>query len=309
MTVQTPIDLYPSRCAPQPERRERLDPVVHKSWSQGAPLSAEQTEAFDRDGFLVLHDVFSPEEVALLKDEAGRLLGNPAALEDETLIREPDGDEVRSIFAIHAQSALMRRLASDTRLAGVASFLLDDEVYVHQSRLNYKPGFRGKEFYWHSDFETWHVEDGMPRMRAVSISVLLAENNANNGPLMLMPGSHRVYLSCVGETPENHYKISLRKQDYGVPDEASLAELAEEHGIVAALGKPGSLIMFDCNVMHGSNGNITPYPRSNAFFVFNAVSNRVVAPFGPKTPRPLFVATREIEPLAPVAGSLVQSIG
>src|SRR3546814_3200003 len=62
-------------------------------------------------------------------------------------------------------SSDLRRLAADERLAGVARFLLDDTVYIHQSRLNYKPGFQGKEFYWHSDFETWHVEDGMPRMR------------------------------------------------------------------------------------------------------------------------------------------------
>src|SRR3546814_10756649 len=46
------------------------------------------------------------------------------------------------------------------------------------SRLNYKPGFKGKEFYWHSDFETWHVEDGMPQMRALSMSILLAENRS-----------------------------------------------------------------------------------------------------------------------------------
>src|SRR3546814_4459192 len=105
-----------------------------------------------------------------------------------------------------------------------------------------------------SDFETWHVEDGMPRMRALSMSVLLAENTSNNGPLMVIPRSHRVFLSCVGETPDNHYKISLKKQEYGVPDEDSLAELAHAHGIVAPIGKPGTVILFDCNLMHGSNG-------------------------------------------------------
>jgi ectoine hydroxylase len=277
---------------------------VHGSWHEGAPLSAEQTEAFDRDGFLVMHDIFSPEEVALLQQEAGSLLGDPAALEDETVILEPGGSEVRSIFAIHRQSPLMGRLAGDARLAGVASYLLDDTVYVHQSRLNYKPGFTGKEFYWHSDFETWHVEDGMPRMRALSISVLLAENTANNGPTMFIPGSQRTYLSCVGETPENHYKQSLRQQDYGVPDDMSLAEMAHENGIAAPTGKPGTIVIFDCNMMHGSNGNITPFPRSNAFFVFNAVSNRLVAPFGPEVPRPDFIANRKPEPVTPVTGSL-----
>src|SRR3546814_17030185 len=90
-----------------------------------------------------------------------RLLASPAELAEDTVITEPGGKEIRSIFQIHAQSNLLRRLAADERLAGVASFLLDDTVYIHQSSLNYKQGFQGKEFYWHSDFETWHVEDGM----------------------------------------------------------------------------------------------------------------------------------------------------
>ncbi len=153
--------------------------------------------------------------------EASDLLSPiPTALDPETIITEPGSQEIRSIFEIHAQSAVISRLAADERLADVARFLLDDEVYIHQSRLNYKPGFQGKEFYWHSDFETWHVEDGMPRMRALSMSVLLAENTPDNGPLMLMPGSHRVFLTCVGETPEDHYRMSLKKQEYGVPDAA-----------------------------------------------------------------------------------------
>jgi ectoine hydroxylase len=308
MNEHTRTDFYPSRQAAEPERRERMDPVAYGEWHEGAPLSEAQTHAFDRDGYLVLRDVLSEDEVTLLQQEAGQLLGDPRGLADETVIYEPGGGphgtEVRSIFAVHDQSALMQRLASDARLAGVARFLLDDEVTIHQSRLNYKPGFRGKEFYWHSDFETWHVEDGMPRMRALSISVLLAPNNAHNGPLMLMPGSHRTYLSCVGETPENHYKMSLRQQDYGVPDEFTLAQLAQDHGIVAPLGEPGTVIIFDCNTMHGSNGNITPWPRSNLFFVYNAVSNRLGAPFGPKTPRPDFIASRTVHPLTPSDGPL-----
>ena len=291
-------DLYPSRCASEPEFLPRRDPVVHGRWHPEAPLTREQTEHFDAKGYLVLEGLFSDAEVAKLQAETGRLLADPKHLEPETVITEPEADEVRSIFRIHAQNPAMARLAADARLAGIASFLLDDEVYLHQSRLNYKPGFAGKEFYWHSDFETWHVEDGMPRMRALSISVLLAANTPNNGPLMLIPGSHKSYLTCVGETPEDHYRSSLKKQEYGVPDEQSLAEMAHAHGIVAPVGPPGTAILFDCNMMHGSNGNITPFPRSNAFFVYNAVSNRLQAPFGPKTPRPAFIATREPEPIA-----------
>ena len=285
-------DLYPSRREAAPRILPRLDPVVHSSWDERAPITRPQAEQFDRDGYLVLDNVFSAEEVAALQTSATRLLADPAALEDETVITEPGGREVRSIFKIHQQSGTMARLAADDRLAGVARFLLGDDVYVHQSRLNYKPGFVGKEFYWHSDFETWHVEDGMPQMRALSMSILLAPNTVLNGPLMIIPGSHRKYLTCVGETPEDHYRASLKKQEYGVPDEDSLAELAAEHGIVAPTGNAGTVIIFDCNAMHGSNGNITPFPRANAFIVYNAVSNRLVAPYGPESPRPEFIAAR-----------------
>jgi ectoine hydroxylase len=121
---------------------------------------------------------------------------------------------------------------------------------------------------------------------------------------MLIPGSQRVFVSCIGETPDDHYKQSLRKQQFGVPDEQSLAELAHKHGIYAPLGKPGTVLLFDCNTMHGSNGNITPFPRSNAFFVFNAVRNRLVAPFAASKPRPDFIAAREVEPIKPVRGNL-----
>ena len=292
-------DIYPSRQAAEPEALPRLDPVAWREWQSGAPLSREQAESFDRNGFLVLEQVFDAAELDALQDETRRLLVDPSSLDADTVIAEPGSREVRSIFAIHEQSRLMARLAADERLAGVAAYLLDDEVYVHQSRLNYKPGFKGKEFYWHSDFETWHVEDGMPRMRALSMSILLSANDETNGPLMLIPGSHRAFHACAGETPEDNYRRSLRQQDLGVPDDQTLTGLVAEHGIRTATGKPGTVIVFDCNTMHGSNGNITPLPRSNAFFVYNAVSNRLGPPAQDLRPRPEFIAARKAAPVLP----------
>jgi len=297
-------DLYPSRQAPEPRLLPRRDPVVHSAWSPDAPITNEQAAHFDAEGYLVLENLFTADELAALQRETARLLSDPSSLDPGTLITERGSAEVRSIFRIHDQNPLLARLAVDDRLADVARFLLGDEVYIHQSRLNYKPGFQGKEFYWHSDFETWHVEDGMPRMRALSMSVLLAPNTAHNGPLMLIPRSHRKYLTCVGETPDNHYLTSLKKQEYGVPDEDSLTELAHEHGIVAPTGDAGTVVIFDCNIMHGSNGNITPFPRANAFIVYNAMSNTLVEPFGAKTPRPEFIASRTFDALPRSPGLL-----
>ena len=60
-------------------------------------------------------------------------------------------------------------------------------------------------------------------------------------------------------------------------------------------------MFFDCNAMHGSNGNITPYPRSNVFAVFNSVENTLEDPFGPDQPRPDYIASRDFTPLSPSA--------
>lgn len=306
-SVITTKDPYPSRVADKPVWIDRVDPVGRTGWSAHAPIAQSQQDAFERDGFLVLPDVFKADEIAALQGELATLRADQRSLEPETIIREPGGDAIRSIFAIHDQSDLFCRLATDKRLVDIAQHILADDVYIHQSRLNYKPGFTGKEFYWHSDFETWHVEDGMPAMRAISVSILLTENRAENGPLMLMPGSHKHFVACVGETPDDHYRKSLRKQEYGVPDQDSLTRLASR-GIVAPTGPAGTVVIFDCNTMHGSNGNITPLPRANAFLVYNAMSNRLQTPYGAKRPRPEFVATRRtVTPIRPTSGSLASS--
>lgn len=300
-------DKYPSRGNASARLIPRVDPVVYAPPSAGLLryISAEQVAQYERDGFLVLPDVFSAKEVESFKDELERLRSDATLRGSEGVISEPGSGDVRSVFSVHTVSPLFRRLAADARLAEVARGLLDDEVYIHQSRLNYKPGFRGKEFYWHSDFETWHIEDGMPSMRALSMSITLTENTPYNGALMLMPGSHKSYAVCTGETPDDHYKASLKKQEYGVPQDDLLAELQGRHGLVGAVAKPGSVIVFDCNVMHGSNSNITPDPRSNVFFVYNAISNRVAAPFGQKPARPEFLGSRQhVECICPAAADL-----
>ncbi|MBQ0784131.1 MAG: ectoine hydroxylase [Amphritea sp.] len=292
-------DVYPSRQGAN-EFSERLDPTVYAPISRVAPLSQQQIDDYAENGFMVLEDLFSDVEVKMFQQELERLRHDEKIKQSGETITEPGSGELRSVFRVHENSALFKKLVADSRLAEVARYVLNDDVYIHQSRLNYKPAFRGKEFYWHSDFETWHVEDGMPRMRALSMSVTLTENFEYNGPLMLVPGSHRQFAACAGETPEEHFKASLKKQEYGVPSDEQLKKMVDSGGIVTASCKPGSVIVFDCNVMHGSNSNITPEPRANLFFVYNALSNRVVEPFCNQPPRPEYICSRER--IVPVVG-------
>ncbi|HBM61565.1 MAG TPA: ectoine hydroxylase [Citreicella sp.] len=301
----TDPDAYPTRLPDAERMTARRDPVLWSDWTDKAPVSREEAEFYAEKGYLVRRDLFTPEEVRLLIDTSAKLRANGQQIRSEDLVTEPGSDAVRTVFRLDEHDALFARLAADSRVADVARFLLGDEVYLHQSRLNYKPGFTGKEFYWHSDFETWHAEDGMPRMRAVSASVLLTDNSALNGPLMLIPGSHGRFIACQGETPEANHESSLKKQEVGVPSQAVLEQLAAEAGIDAATGPAGTVIFFECNTLHASNGNVTPFPRSNAFFVYNAVSNQPKAPFAASAPRPAFLAHRgEASPLRVVSGDL-----
>lgn len=298
-------DIYPTRQGAKERWLDRQDPVVWQDWYPDAPLRRDQTQAFARDGFLVLRGLFDPDEVRSLIAAAARMRADGGAFPHEDVVAEPESEEVRTIFRIEEHDPTMARLAADARLAEIARFLLGDEVYIHQSRLNYKSGFGGKPFYWHSDFETWHAEDGMPRMRAVSASLLLTDNRAHNSALMLMPGSHRVFVSCAGSTPRDHHLNSLKAQTVGTPSRDSLTRMADRFGIADAEGPAGTLVLFDCNTVHGSNGNITPFPRSNAFFVYNAMSNALTRPFAAQRPRPGFLARRDPpEPIRPRAGGL-----
>lgn len=212
-------------------------------------------------------------------------------------------EEIRSVFAMHELSEAYDRLTRDALLLGIAQQILGSDVYIHQSRINSKAGFCGNGFDWHSDFETWHSEDGMPKMRAVSASIMLTENNPFNGPLMLIPGSHHYFVPCAGKTPEKNWVQSLKHQTIGIPSEDAIARLAGSHGIDAPVGPAGSLLLFECNTLHASNKNMSPWPRANLFFVYNSVENRLVEPFAGTQPRPDYLAARErTHVLTPLTG-------
>ncbi|NYV75419.1 ectoine hydroxylase [Streptomyces sp. UH6] len=275
----------------------RQDPVVWGAPDAPGPIPPQDLGAFERDGFLAVDQLITPEEVQVYRRELERLVGDPEIRADERSIVEPRTQEIRSVFEVHRISELFANLVADERVVGRARQILGSDVYVHQSRINVKPGFGASGFYWHSDFETWHAEDGLPNMRTVSVSIALTENFDTNGGLMIMPGSHKTFLGCAGATPKDNYKKSLQMQDAGTPSDEALTALAGQHGIKLFTGKAGSATWFDCNCMHGSGDNITPFPRSNVFIVFNSVENAAVEPFAAPVRRPGFLGARDFTPV------------
>ncbi|MGD9621942.1 MAG: ectoine hydroxylase [Mycolicibacterium sp.] len=283
-------DHYPTRLPRAAEPIARIEPTVWGRESDG-PLSQSELNSVIADGYMVRPNTLGESWLPPLGDELHRI-AKDADSADPRIIREASGG-IRSIFQPHLFSDLIAEVVALDAVLPVARQLLGGDVYLHQARINLMPGFTGSGFYWHSDFETWHAEDGMPSMRAVSCSITLTENFPYNGSLMVMPGSHHTFYPCVGATPLSHHEASLVKQEIGVPDRRTLTMAAERYGIEQVTGPAGTALWFDSNMMHGSGSNITPFPRSNIFLVFNSVDNGLCAPFAAAAPRPEYLAARD----------------
>jgi ectoine hydroxylase len=186
----------------------------------------------------------------------------------------------------------VHRALRDARLVEAARQLIGEHVYIHQSRINFQRGLNadgigGSGFLWHQDFEQWHAEDGMPRMRAVSMAILLERAVPQNGALMVVPGSHRRMLQAYADDQEAPgYTSGALSRGPRLPLDL-LRQISDEHGIDYCSGEPGDVVLFDCNTLHGSHTNISPWGRSMVFAVYNAVLNIPASrPFGVAVARP-----------------------
>lgn len=296
-------DRYPTR-RDKEEIIDRKDPVVYcqDSRRETYALGEKDLKFYEENGFFVIPGLFVEAEVQGFLEGLQDLESDERLKTKDEFISEPGSDELRTIFSPHRFNTVFDRLSRDRRILDKVRQILGGDVYIHHSRINIKKKLHGKSFPWHSDFETWHAEDGFPRPRCLSAWVMLTENNEFNGPLYLIPKSHKKFVGCAGETPSDHFKASLRKQEYGSPSAQAIARLTNNGGLVGVYGPPGTLVFQEGNIMHGSPDNISPMPRTNIFFAYNSVENVPVhMPFGAKQFRPLFLSNRDHSPLVAVA--------
>ncbi|MGH9143045.1 MAG: phytanoyl-CoA dioxygenase family protein, partial [Vicinamibacterales bacterium] len=114
-----------------------------------------------------------------------------ASLPTPGRVFERDGRTVRALHGCHLHSPIMKNLACLRRLVKVAMALVEDDVYIYQFKINMKAAFSGDVWKWHQDFIYWRDEDGMPECRVVNIGLYLDDVTEMNGPLLVIPGSHR----------------------------------------------------------------------------------------------------------------------
>lgn len=256
-------------------------------------LTEKQIEAFDRDGVLVIEELFNKEEVTEMKSgilsfENDKLLDN--------VICEENGD-VRSVFAPDKTNATFHRTSRDARLIAPANDLLREDIYLYQYKLNLKRAFSGKAWEWHQDFAYWQLDDGVPNPDMLSVMLYLDDTRSYQGPLVVIPGSHKYgvveFNSKIHLDGTDNLMNSLGADLKYTVHERNIRDLADQCGIQVIEGKAGTAIFFHSNLFHSSWGNLSPYSRDTAILTYNSVNN--LPKF--KDKRPDYLCARDYTPI------------
>jgi ectoine hydroxylase len=251
-------------------------------------LTKQQLEQFDREGYLFFPGLFSPEETRVLTEAVPDLYARREAYN----VREKGSDAVRTNFAAHLYSEPFARLARHPRMVGPVMDLFDEEVYMHQFKINGKMAFEGDVWQWHQDYGTWLNDDMMPTERAMNVAIFLDDVNEFNGPLMFIPGSHKKGVV------EARHDLGTTSYPLWVVDNELVGKLVDRAGgkyggIVSPKGPAGSMILFHSCLVHASTSNLSPWNRVSVYLSLCAVSNHIR-----RFKRPEYIAHRDFTPVA-----------
>ncbi len=219
-------------------------------------LTAEQIAAYDRDGFIVVEKRIPDEviagchdEIARFREEARGLSAHTERIDLEDSHR-PDDPRIRRIKLPHTISRVFDDLMrSDWILAPVRD-LIGANVRLRSSKLNMKSARYGAPVDWHQDWAFYpHTNDDI-----LAVGVFLDDVGPENGPLMVIPGSHR---GPVYDHHANGYfagTMSLAKAGLDAKD------------AVRAMAPAGSISIHHVRVVHGSDRNRSDRDRGVLFY-------------------------------------------
>lgn len=249
------------------------------------PLTSEQVAAFERDGYLVLEEIFTDAELVGMRNASDRMvelsinstiaLGRRHPRLDAKL--HHDGRvTVRKIQPVNDLDDRIAAISTDERLLGALRQLMRDEPVLMEEKLNPKQlldtrgldlsalasssfnreiGMEG--FHLHHDWG-YYREQGYPE-NTLSSAVAIDEC-AERGPLRVIPGSHLVDAPLVDESAESGSGVVVD----GYFSSADLVPLD---------APAGSVMLFHAKLVHDSEPNqsglarrvmiYSHYPRSH----------------------------------------------
>lgn len=236
-------------------------------------LSPDQIQHYHKQGFLILpgaggdcidaflaqarQDLQAPGEPRELE----AVLGYPGA-PDST--GQPGGDTVRRLLLATERHPEWYEWATSARIATWLRDLLNAEtVYLnpnHHNCLMTKSPRYSSDTRWHQDIRYWHFT----RPELVSVWLALGEETAENGGLVVIPGSHRASFAESRFDAQRFFLESDENQPW--------LEKA-----VALHLNPGDVLLFDCRLLHRASRNRTRDTKFSLVFTYRAEQNPPLA--------------------------------
>lgn len=214
---------------------------------------------YERDGFIIVRNVFTPAEIAEAVADAERVENEYAALkdtlnrrcrwQDNVLTGECQFDAFDPIIDLSPTCA---KLARDTRLMAILADIYGDEACLFKDKLIFKhPGAKG--YALHQDWIAWKR---FPRSFN-SLVVPLDPTGEDNGCTIVYPGYH--HNGPLTAEDGNYHELPANTVDEAKAVPLSLA--------------PGDIALFSGFVPHRSNANLSDRSRRQLYFSYTKRSD------------------------------------
>jgi len=226
-------------------------------------ITFDQVQNFDRDGFVLIPDLFSREEIeTLLHHTRGeRVTAHKNGMNDS------EGRASKLALWATIENDVWGAVSAHPRIVNSARALLREDVYHWHSKVMLKEPRVGGAWEWHQDYGYWYG-DGCLYPRMISCLIALDDANRQNGCLKVLTGSHLLGRIDHGQTGGQHGSDTQRLR--------AIEEVLPVHYVEAPAG---SALFFHCNLLHASDPNTSERARTSYICCYNTFSN---APYGGK---------------------------
>lgn len=186
------------------------------------PLTQEEVERFNKDGFLPMEDVLTPLEVQALhlrlEDIGNRVVKFPdefVQIEPNVEAAEVEADpvrfnNVRKVWHLTRHDALFRSYARHPKILDVVRSLLGPDLKIFVDQTLCKPPKVGSAKPPHQDSAYWTRIDP-PNL--VICWMALDDATEDNGCMRFIPGSHK--LGVIEHKHLEDFRVEDDKVDYG----------------------------------------------------------------------------------------------
>ena len=220
-------------------------------------LTREQISAYFENGYLLVEDVVTPERLQRMQDITHDFIDQSRHVTESNEVYDLDeghGSENPKLTRIklpHKQHPLFWDVLKNSGITEVLRQLVGPNAVLQTSKLNAKAPGGGAAVEWHQDWAFYpHTNDDM-----LAFGVFLEDVTEDNGPLQVIPGSHK------GPILDHN---STQGVFCGAVDPSD-PEFQRDQAVTIT-GKAGSMSVHHARTLHGSAPNVSDRARLMLFY-------------------------------------------